>query len=131
MASQLDKAFALASNHVKMDTQQVFQGVIQALQQMGQFMQQLPKPQPPMDAEAQAVLQASMAETQRRAQRDQMDMAYKDKELQADIAMNAENNLTKERMMTAELTVDEARLQREQEETAIKLQNATQAKLGG
>ena len=131
MASEIDKAFALASDHVKMDTQEVFGGVIQAMQQMGQFMAQLPKPQPPMDAEAQAVLQASLAETQRRAQRDQAEMAFKAQQLQADIAMNAENNLTKERMTTAELTVDEARLQREQEETAIKLQNTTQARLGG
>ena len=97
---------------------------------MGQIMQQVKPPQPPMDAEAQAVLQASMAETQRRAKRDQQEMAFKGQELQADIAMNAENNLTKERMTTAELTVDEARLQREQEETALKLQNTTQAKLG-
>ena len=130
MAPQIDKAMALASDHVKMDTPQVFQGVVQAMQQMGQIMQQVKPPQQPMDAEAQAVLQASMAETQRRAQRDQQEMTFKGQELQADIAMNAENNLTKERMTTAELTVDEARLQREQEETALKLQNTTQAKLG-
>jgi hypothetical protein len=131
LAPKIDNLLALASDHVKEDTQQVFSGVMQALQQMGQFMSQQPKPQPPMDAEAQAVLQASMAETQRRAARDQQEMALKSQQLQADIAMNAENNLTKERMATAELTVDEARLQREQEETAIKLQNTTQAKLGG
>jgi hypothetical protein len=44
--------------------------------------------------------------------------------------MNAENNLTKERMMTADLTVEEIKLQREQEETALKLQNVTQRNLG-
>jgi hypothetical protein len=44
--------------------------------------------------------------------------------------MNAENNLTQERIKTAELTVDELRLQREQEQTAIKLQNITQRNLG-
>ena len=44
--------------------------------------------------------------------------------------MNAENNLTQERIKTAELTVDELRLQREQEQTAIKLQNVTQRNLG-
>ena len=44
--------------------------------------------------------------------------------------MNAENNLTQERIKTAELTVDELRLQREQEQTAIKLQNLTQRNLG-
>jgi len=130
LASQIDKAMAVASDHVKLDTVEVFKGVLPALQQLGQMMQQFKPPPPPMDGEAQAVLQASMAETQRRAARDQQDMAQKDKELQAKIAMNAENNLTKERMMTADLTVEEIRLQREQEETAIKLQNTTQRNLG-
>ena len=45
--------------------------------------------------------------------------------------MNAENNLTKERMKAADLTVDEAKLQKEQSETAIKLNEATQRNLGG
>jgi hypothetical protein len=82
-----------------------------------------------------------MAETQRRAAADQASNAIKvqqmqvqaqqkDKDLQAQIAMNAENNLTQERIKTAELTVDEVRLQKEQEETAIKLQNVTQRNLG-
>jgi hypothetical protein len=93
-------------------------------------MQQFKPPAPPMEGEAQAVLQASMAETQRRTARDQADIAQKAKDLQARIAMNAENNLTKERMMTADLTVEELKLQREQEQTAIKLQNTTQKQLG-
>lgn len=130
LASEIDKAMAVASDHVKLDTAEVFKGVLPALQQLGQVMQQFKPPAPPMDGEAQAVLQASMAETQRRAARDQADMAQKDKDLQAKIAMNAENNLTKERMMTADLTVEEIKLQREQEETALKLQEATQRKLG-
>lgn len=131
LAPEIDKAMAVASDHVKMDTQEVFAGVLPALQQLGQVMQQFKPPAPPMDGEAQAVLQASMAETQRRAQRDQADLAQKAKELQAKIAMNAENNLTKERMMTADLTVEEIKLQREQEETALKLQETTQKHLGG
>jgi len=130
LAPEIDKAFAVASDHVKLDTAEVFQGVMPALQQLGQLMQQFKPPAPPMDGEAQAVLQASMAETQRRAARDQADIAQKDKDLQARVAMNAENNLTKERMMTADLTVEEIKLQREQEETAIKLQNTTQRNLG-
>ena len=60
----------------------------------------------------------------------QADIEEKDKKRQVDIAMNAENNLTQERIKTAELTVDELRLQREQEQTAIKLQNVTQRNLG-
>ena len=94
-----------------------------------------------MDGEAQAVLQASLAETQRRAAKDQADIQIDTARLQADqmgrekdrqvkIAMNAENNLTQERIKTAELTVDEAKLRKEQEETAIQLNQATQRNLG-
>ena len=142
LVKQIDQAVALASDHVKMDTNEVFQGVMPALQQLQQMMQQFKPPAPPMDGEAQAVLQASLAETQRRAAADQADGAFKAQKLQADmlekdkerqvkIAMNAENNLTAERIKTAELTVDEAKLRKEQEQTAIQLNQATQRNLGG
>jgi len=104
-------------------------------------MQQFKPPAPPMDGEAQAVLQASMAETQRRAAEDQARLAFdtqkfqaemqqKEKDRQIKIAMNAEDNLTQERIKTAELTVDEVKLRQEQEQTAIQLQNVTQRNLG-
>ena len=139
-AKEIDKIMAVASDHVKLDTQQVFAKVTPALQQLGQVMSQF-APQPQVDPADQALLQASMAETQRRAARDQGDLQLaqaklqadieeKDKKRQVDVAMNAENNLTQERIKTAELTVDELRLQREQEQTAIKLQNLTQRNLG-
>ena len=144
LVKEIDKAVALASDHVKMDTQEVFSGVVPALQQLQQMMMQMQKSmqqQPPMDGEAQAVLQASLAETQRRTARDQADIQIDTARLQADqqnkemdrqvkIAMNAENNLTQERIKTAELTVDEAKLQKEQSETAIQLNQATQRNLG-
>ena len=57
-------------------------------------------------------------------------MQQKEKDRQIKIAMNAEDNLTTERMKTAELTVDEVKLRQEQEQTAIKLQNVTQRNLG-
>jgi hypothetical protein len=131
---------AVASDHVKLDTQQVFAGVIPAMQQLGQVMAQF-SPKPQVDPADQAILQASMAETQRRAQKDQMDNQYDQAKLQADIAesdkerqikvaINAENNLTQERIKTAELTVDNIRLQKEQNETAVKLHETTQRKLG-
>ena len=112
------------------------------LEQFGQMLQQMQPPQQLPDPEAQAVLQASMAETQRRAQKDQMDMQFnmqklgaeigiKREQQQIDVAMNAENNLTQERMKAADLTVDEARLQREQGETAMKLNESVQRNLGG
>ena len=140
VAQEIDKAMAVASSHVKLDTQQVFGGVNQAMQQLGEVMAQF-VPQPQVDPADQAILQASMAETQRRAQKDQMDNQYKmadlqvrtqetEKDRQVQIAMNAENNLTAERMKSAELTVDEIKLRKEQEQTALKLQHETQRNLG-
>lgn len=141
LVKQIDNAVALASTHLSMDTEEVFKGLLPALEQLGQMMQQFKPPPPPMDGEAQAVLQASMAETQRRAAEDQArlqfdsqkfqaEMQQKDKDRQIKIAMNAEDNLTTERIKTAELTVDEVKLRQEQEQTAIKLQNVTQRNLG-
>jgi len=139
-AKEIDKIMAVASDHVKLDTQQVFAKVTPSLQQLGQVMAQF-APQPQVDPADQALLQASMAETQRRAARDQGDLQIAQQKLQNDmmqdekdrevkIAMNAENNLTTERLKTAELTVDELRLRKEQNETAIKLNETTQRNLG-
>jgi len=144
LASEVDKAFSLASQHVGRDTQQVFAKVLPAIQQLGQMasqMAQQAQQAQPTDPEAQAVLQASMAETQRRAAKDKADIAIDMKSManeqardyakqQVDIAMNAENNLTQERMKSAQLTVDEAKLRREQEATAQALENRTQHNLG-
>ena len=138
---EIDKAVALASGHMKIDSQQVFAGLLPALEQLGQMMAQFKPPPPPMDGEAQAVLQASMAETQRRAAEDQARLAFDTQKFQAEmkakedaeqikVAMNAENNLTTERIKTAELTVDEVKLRQEQERTAMKLNQETQRNLG-
>ena len=139
-AQEIDKIMAVASNHVKLDTPQVFAQVTPSLMQLGQVMAQF-APKPQVDPADQALLQASLAETQRRTARDQgdlqiaqqklqNDMMQDDKDREVKIAMNAENNLTTERLKTAELTVDELRLRKEQEQTAIKLQNVTQRNLG-
>ncbi len=139
-AKEIDKIMAVASDHVKLDTQQVFAKVTPALMQLGQVMAQF-APQPQVDPADQALLQASLAETERRKARDQGDLqlaaqklqndiTQEDKDREVKIAMNAENNLTAERLKTAELTVDELRLRKEQNETAIKLNEATQRQLG-
>lgn len=128
----IDQSVAAASEHVKMDSAIVFEQVMPALQQLGELLKKVSVPPvAPPDAEAQAILQASMAETQRRAAKDQADIQLATQKLQMDIAMNAENNLTKERMKEADLTVDQARLQKEQSETAISLQNEAQQNLRG
>ena len=72
---QIDQLFAVASRHVNLDTNQVFQGIMPIIQQMMQQVQQF-KPQPPMTPEALVLEKTSMAETQRRAQRDQIGRAH-------------------------------------------------------
>jgi len=162
IVKDIDKAIALASQHVKLDTKEVFAQVTPALQQLGEIMQQF-KPQPILESADQAYLQASTAETQRRTAKDQADIQFDQAKLQADtaekdknrqfeaqkdmvasqaeaveneknrqtdIAMNAEDNLTRERMKTADITVDELQLRKEQNETAIKLNEITQRNLG-
>jgi hypothetical protein len=141
IAKEIDRAIAVASDHVSLDSQEVFKGVLPALEQLGQLMQQFKPQAAPMEGEAQAVLQASMAETQRRTANDQARLAFDTQKFQAQmekdamdrdakVAMNAEDNLTEERIKTAELTVDEVRLRKEQEETAIQLNQSTQRNLG-
>ena len=83
------------------------------------------------------ILQTSMAETQRRAAKDQMDAQLKTEELrqkalaenrdqQIKIALNAADNLTDERIKTAEITRDTVALQQEQQQAAVTaLQGAT------
>jgi len=85
------------------------------------------------------MLQASMAETQRRTQRDQLDMQMKQAELQAEfqreqqknqievmeaqknrdieVALNAEDNLTQERMKSAQVLADQLKTRQEQEKS--------------
>jgi hypothetical protein len=134
MTKAIDQTVAVASEHVKMDTQKVFEKVMPALQQLGQTVAQMVQQQKQStqasDPESQAVLQASMAETERRAMRDKADVELNNQKLQADIAMNTENNLTKERMKAADITVDGVQLQKEQQETALSLQEAAQRNLG-
>jgi len=140
ITGDIDKLYALASQHTNMDVKQAFTRVMPAIQQLMQVLQaSAPKPQ--MDSSDQVILQTSMAETQRRAQKDQMDAQYQKAKLQGDlldknrgqqieIALNAADNLTQERIKTAELTRDAAALQQEQEKTAMTALQGAQETLG-
>jgi hypothetical protein len=151
LTAEIDKTFAIASQHVMKDSQSAFSQVVPKLQQLLQSMQQL-TPQQPLPPEAQVLKETSLAETQRRAQRDQAEMQLKGADMQQqgqidmarlqseqqratqrdqlDVALNATNNLTKERIETARLTQRDEQLQAEQFETALKLQNEAQRNLG-
>jgi hypothetical protein len=76
----------------------------------------------------QARLQADMSLEQAKLKSDE-DSFGADKNLE--IAMNAENNLTRERIESAKLSHDANKLQHEQVKTALGLEGKAQSFLGG
>jgi len=138
---EADKLLGAVVQHVHQDIQETLSGVTPIIQQAMDMLKKL-QGQPPMDPATQAFVQTSMAETQRRAQKDQGDLQLNVAKLQqqdsqqaikvqADMIQNTENNLTQERIKSAELTRDAASLQHEQLQTAINAQNELQQTLGG
>ena len=140
ITGDIDKLYALASQHTQLDAKEAFAKVMPAMQQILQMVQGL-KPKPQMDGSDQVILQTSMAETKRRAERDAKELAIqeerlkndalgKNREQQIKIALNASDNLTEERIKTAELTHDAEILKHEQEQTALAAQESAQRTLG-
>lgn len=139
LPGQADQLLAAVGQHVHQDTQAQLGPITQVIQQAMAAIQQL-SGGPQMDPATQAFVQTSMAETQRRAAKDQAEIQIKTVQLQQEnqefmlgkqieMAKNTENNLTQERIKSAELTKDAASLQHEQFKTAIDAQNAIQATL--
>jgi hypothetical protein len=135
-----DKLLAVSSQHVMMDTQGAFEQIPPIIQKSIQMLQQM-RGAPPPDPATQAFMQTSMAETQRRATKDQGDLQLKaqkmaldqqanEKKLQTDLILNTEDNLTQERIKSAELSHDAALLQHEQVRTALSAQQQLQSQLG-
>jgi hypothetical protein len=142
---EIDKLFALASQHVELDVEETFKGVLPVIAQMVQQVQQN-KPQPPMTPDVKVLLDTSMAETQRRAKRDEAEMGLKDKalsakiekdmadlqqrqqidmeEMQLKLAIANDDRDMKERIETARLTRDAAKLNFEQTQ-AVSTQGVT------
>jgi hypothetical protein len=140
ITSQVDKLFALSSQQVSQDSQDIFAKVLPVLQSMVEQAAKY-KPEPPLEPGDVALLKASMAETERRTKRDQADIqlkAAKDRadnilrtrDQQIEVALNAVDNLTDERIHAAELTHNAAQLQHEQEKTALSALQGAQASLG-
>ncbi len=136
----VDKIFALASQHVEIDADETLKGVMPVVMKMVQQAQQF-KPKPPMTPETQVLLQTSMAETQRRQARDEAEMQLKSQEMEMDtqlalkkqaddmqlameelqlkLAIATGDQETKERIETARLTRDAARLSLDKEKTVL------------
>ena len=140
---EAQQLLAAAGQHVHQDSMQQFTGVQEMMQKALELLQKMRQTtQQPQDPNVQALVQTQLAETQRKAIKDQADVqidakrldqeaAQDARELQAKILINTENNLTDERMKAAELTRDAQRLQSEQVQTVLEAQNQLQSQLGG
>jgi hypothetical protein len=141
LMKEAQKLLAAATQHVHLDSKEQLGEVGQAMNQMFQLMKQLqaqaqsqvpPIPvDPNITAQVQALTQTSMAETQRKAAKDQADVQIKAQQMQIDAVKNSENNLTDERIKAAELTRDAAQLQHEQLSTVLEAHHKLQQNLGG
>jgi len=142
MMKEAQQLLAVSAQHVNKDTEEQFAQLQPQIAQLVKMMQQLQQSQQPTDPSVQALVQTSMAETQRKAARDKAEIQLKAQDmqtiaqekqsrLQSDVVMNTENNLTAERIKSAELTRDAAQLQHEQLQTVLDAQNQLQTNLGG
>ena len=158
ITSQIDKLFALSSQHVNQDSQSVFEKVMPVLQQMAQQAAQY-KPEPQLESGDQALLQAAMAETERKKARDEADISLKaaqdrasniikTSDQQIKVALNTIDNLTDERIQAqkqdleqnrmsnqntqsaAQNQLDQDRFKHEQIQTALSALQAAQSKPG-
>ena len=137
---EAQQLLAAAGQHVHQDTTEQLNGIMPMIQNALQTLQKM-KAQQPLDPSIQAIVQTQMAETQRKAAKDQADTQLKQEDmarigqekaadLQARVLMNTEDNLTEERIKSAEISNDAARLQNEQLQTALEAQNRLQSQLG-
>ena len=138
----MDKIFGAVSQHVMLDTQETLAGIMPEIQKLMQMAEQY-KQKPEMPPDAQVLMQTSMAETQRRAQRDQQEMQLKAQEMQAEASMKTQkmqadydltqqelklrygskqlDNDLKEQIEGAKLERDAAALKIDQDKVAIEM----------
>jgi len=104
LTSTIDKVYTTVGAHVMLDSEQVFgqfQQALQALVQMAQQRKAQPQPLPP---DAQVVKDTSMAETQRKAAKDQADNQLAQAKLEKDMQEHVVDNQTKIAIENAKLT---------------------------
>ena len=87
-----------------LDTTDVFQSFAQPFSQLIQMAQQRKQGQQQLPPDAQVVKDTSMAETQRKTQKDQADLQLAQQKLQKDMAEHQMDNQTKIAIKNAELT---------------------------
>ena len=104
LTSTIDKVYTTVGAHVMLDTQQVFGQFQQALSSLVQMAQQRKAAPQPLPPDAQVVKDTSMAETQRKAQVDQVNQQFNQAKLQADMQKHTEDNQTKIAIENSKLT---------------------------
>jgi hypothetical protein len=123
---EAQKLLAASSQHVHLDTQQQFAGVMPVMQQMIQTIQQLKSQQTPTDPSVQALVQTQMAETNRKAADDQARLQLDGAKLAADVKAKQEKNVADQQIKAAELTHDINLLTLEQQHETQRQQLAAQ-----
>ena len=105
LTATIDKIYTTIGAHVMLDTQEVFGQFQQAFQTLISMADQRKQNQAQnLPPDAQVVKDTSMAETQRKAQKDQADIQIDQARLQADVAKHANDNQTKIAIENAKLT---------------------------
>lgn len=105
LTASIDQLYAVVGAHVEQDTKEVFQAFVPAFQsliQQAQQRQQAAQGQLPPDA--QVVKDTSMAETQRKAQKDQQDLQIAQAKMQAEMQRAQLDNQTRVQIENAKLT---------------------------
>ena len=103
LTPEIDKLYTTSGAHVMLDTQQVFSQFAPAFQQLMQMAQPRNQP-PPLPPDAQVVKDTAMAETQRKAQKDQQDVQIDQARMQVELQKHQMDNQTKIAIKNAELT---------------------------
>ena len=126
LTSVYDKLYTTVGAHVMLDTNQVFGQFQQALAQLVQMAQQRNHSQQQLPPDAQVVKDTSMAETQRKTQKDQVDAQLDKEHIQSDMQKHVLDNQTKIEIENAKLThetiqnVAQAQIQAQQPEVPPK-----------
>ena len=124
--------YATASKLVHQDTAKVFQGAMPVIQNIAQMLAQQAQQaqqQAQADPGADAMLKASLAETQRRAARDKGDLSLGMQKVAAEVAENAADNQTKLQIAQSDLAVDAQKLDQEEAATVIQAQQVAREHL--
>ena len=101
---EVDKLYAAIGGHVMIDTSEVMGQFMPAIQKIIDMAKQKKNAPPQLPPDAQVVKDTSMAETQRKTQKDQADMQAVQAKIAADLQKTQLNNQTKVEIENAKLT---------------------------